>query len=126
LSATYTIVSRPTGFTSVTFCSAVRELSDFVAHREKDRGSLKTYVRHVVTYAEALVTKNATQLKVGVVHSAAAFRESLNTTLTKFNLAPLDPDVTDDVLACVMSLLQEVRLFHKGGRNRSPWTRAPQ
>jgi hypothetical protein len=94
--------------------SPVRELSDFVAHREKDRGSLKTYVHHVLTYGEALVAKRAAQVQIDVVHSAAAFRDSLNATLAKFNLAPFNPDVTDDVLACVMSLLQEVRLFHKG------------
>ena len=94
--------------------SPVRELSDFVAHREKDRGSLKTYVHHVLTYGEAVVAKRAAQVQIGVVHSAAAFRDSLNATLAKFKLSPLNPDVTDDVLACVMSLLQEVRLFHNG------------
>jgi hypothetical protein len=93
--------------------SPVRELSDFVAHREKDRGSLKTYVHHVVAYGEALVKKTAAQLKIDVVHSADAFRESLNIALAQFQLAPLARDVTDDVLACVMSLLQDVRLFHK-------------
>lgn len=94
--------------------SPVRELSDFVAHREKDRGSLKTYVHHVVAYGEALVTKKAAQLKIDVVHSTVAFRDSLNIALEKFKLAPLESDVTNDVLACVMSLLQDVRVFHKG------------
>jgi hypothetical protein len=93
--------------------SPVRELSDFVAHREKDRGSLKTYVHHVITYGEALVKGTAAQLKIDVVHSAAAFCESLNFTLEKFKLAALASDVTDDILACVMSLLQDVRLFHE-------------
>jgi hypothetical protein len=93
--------------------SPIRELSDFVAHREKDRGSLKTYVHHVVAYGEALVSKTAARLNVNVVHSAEAFRESLNVTLAQFTLAPLARHVTDDVLACVMSLLQDVRLFHK-------------
>lgn len=92
--------------------SPVRELSDFVAHREKDRGSLKTYVHHVVAYGEALLKKTAAQLKIDVVHSARAFGDSLNLALAQFNLAPLAGDVTDDVLACVMSLLQDVRLFH--------------
>jgi hypothetical protein len=92
--------------------SPVRELSDFVAHREKDRGSLKTYVHHVVAYGEALVNKATAQLKIDVVHPAEAFRESLNVTLAQFKLAPLARNVTDDVLACVMSLLQDIRLFH--------------
>jgi hypothetical protein len=38
--------------------SPVRELSNFVAHREKDRGSLKTYVHYVLTYGEAVVAKD--------------------------------------------------------------------
>ncbi len=93
--------------------SPVRELSDFVAHREKDRGSLKTYVHHVVAYGEALVNKTAAHLKIDVVHSAQAFRESLNLALAQFKLAALASDFTDDVLACVMSLLQDVRLLHE-------------
>jgi hypothetical protein len=36
---------------------ASAELSDVVAHREKDRGPLKTYVHHVLTYGEAVVAK---------------------------------------------------------------------
>ena len=94
--------------------SPVRELSDFVAHREKDRGALKTYVHHVLTYCNAVVAKRAAQVQIGAVHSAAAFRDSLNATLAKFKLTPLDSDVTNDLLACVMSLLQDVRLFHNG------------
>lgn len=94
--------------------SPVRELSDFVAHREKDRGVLKTYVYHVLEYGKAVLAEKAAQVQIGVVHSAAAFHDSLNTTLEKVMLAPLGPDVTDDLLACIMSLLQEVKLFHAG------------
>jgi len=92
----------------------MRELSDFVAHREKDRGALKTYVHHVLTYCDAVVAKRAAQVQIGAVHSAVAFRDSLNATLAKFKLTPLNSDVTNDLLVCVMSLLQDVRLFHNG------------
>jgi hypothetical protein len=92
--------------------SPVRELSDFVAHREKDRGSLKTYVHHVVAFGEALVKNTAAQLKINAVHSAEDFCQSLNAVLGRFNLSPLARDIADDVLTCVMSLLQDVRLFH--------------
>jgi len=94
--------------------SAVRELSDFVAHREKDRGSLKKYVQHVVAYGEAMQTGKAARVEIDVVFSAADFADSLNTVLRKFALGALEREVTDDVLACVMSLLQDVRLFHQG------------
>jgi hypothetical protein len=95
--------------------SAVRDLSDFVAHRERDRGLLKDYVHRVLNYAEAAVdNKRAAQVQVGAVHSATEFHDSLNATLARFDLSPLDLHVTNDVLACIMSLLQEVRLIHNG------------
>ena len=54
----------------------VKELSDFVAHREKDRGSLKTYVQHVLTYCDAVVAQREGQVQIGVVHSVATFRDT--------------------------------------------------
>lgn len=90
--------------------SPVRELADFVAHREKDRGSLKTYVHHAVRYGEALVNGTAASLKIEVVHTRDAFRKSLNDVLGHFRLAEFLVELSDDVLACVMSLLQDVRL----------------
>lgn len=93
--------------------SAVRELADFVAHREKDRGSLKAYVHHVVKYGEALVNGTAASLKIDVVHSADDFHGSLNAVLGTFGLAAVPREISDDVLACVMSLLQDVRLVHE-------------
>ena len=92
--------------------SPVRELGDFVAHREKDRGALKKYVQHVAAYLEAAAKKKPAQMKIESVHSRAAFRDSLNAVFARFGLPPLAADLTDDVLTCVMSLLQDVRLFH--------------
>ena len=92
--------------------SPVRELGDFIAHREKDRGALKKYVQHVAAYLEAAAKKNPAQIKIESVHSSAAFHDSLNGVFTRFSLPPLSADLTDDVLTCVMSLLQDVRLFH--------------
>jgi hypothetical protein len=94
--------------------SPLRELSDFIAHREKDRGALKAYVKHVVDYVDALVTNTSGLLKIDVVHTREAFRESLNATLSEYDLAPLDEDLSDDVLTCAMSLLQAVRLIDSG------------
>lgn len=92
--------------------SPVRELGDFIAHREKDRGALKNYVQHVVRYVEAVAHKTSGQAKIEVVHSSGAFHDSLNIVLSKLELAALTTNEADSILVCVMSLLQDVRVFH--------------
>jgi len=94
--------------------TAVRELGDFIAHREKDRGALKKYVHHVTAYVEAATKNKPAQVKVEPVYSSAEFRDSLNTSFAGFGLPQVSPDLTDDVLICIMSLLQDVRIFHMG------------
>ncbi|MGE3979577.1 MAG: hypothetical protein AB7F94_18630 [Nitrospira sp.] len=93
--------------------SAVRELGDFVAHREKDRGALKKYVQHMNAFVEAAVKNGPAQMKVKPVYSSAEFRDSLNTSFARFGLPQVSPDLTDDVLICIMSLLQDVRIVHR-------------
>jgi hypothetical protein len=90
--------------------SPVRELSDFIAHREKDRGTLKTYMEDVVRY----IRKGTERVSTHPIHSATDFKYSLNATLIAFNLSSLDSNLTNDVLTCIMSLLQDVRLMHDG------------
>jgi hypothetical protein len=96
--------------------STLRELADFVAHREKDRGALQRYVKHVFDYLEALKKGTEARLRVATVHSPQEFCDSVNAALVKFDLVPLPRDVTDDAFVCVMSLLQEVRLIHNGSQ----------
>lgn len=93
--------------------SPVRELADFIAHREKDRGALKKYVQHVVAYGQALANGTAGQLKIDPVFTAAAFRDSLNSVLAGLSIPVFPNGLADDVLACAMSLLQDVRIFHE-------------
>jgi len=90
--------------------SPVRELSDFIAHREKDRGTLKTYMHDVARY----VRKETQRVSTNRMHSATDFKYSLNATLIAFKLSPLDSNLTNDVLTCIVSLLQDVRLMHDG------------
>lgn len=94
--------------------SAIRKLGDFVAHREKDRGALKKYVHHVTAFVEAAAKNRPAQVNVEPVYSSADFCDSLNTSFAGFGLPQVSPDLTDDVLICIMSLLQDVRIFHKG------------
>jgi hypothetical protein len=93
--------------------SPVRELADFIAHREKTLGKVKDYVHHVVAYGQALANGTAAQLKIDPVFTAAAFRDSLNSVLAGLSIPVFPNGRTDDVLACTMSLLQDVRLIHE-------------
>ena len=94
--------------------SPMRELGDFVAHREKDRGALKAYVQHVVAYGEALRSNTQAELKINPIHSAQDFSASLGAVLKTVGVRPLSQGVTKDVFVCAMSLLQDVRLYHNG------------
>jgi hypothetical protein len=93
--------------------SPVRELADFIAHREKDRGALKKYVQHAVAYGEALATGTPGQLKVDPVYTAGVFRDSLNSVLGNLSISAFSTELADDILVCTMSLLQDVRIFHQ-------------
>jgi hypothetical protein len=93
--------------------SALRELADFVAHREKDRGSLQRYVQHVVAYGKALETNTPAELRINAVHTADEFFRSLNAALARFELPALERNTADDVLMGAMSILQDVRLIHE-------------
>jgi hypothetical protein len=93
--------------------SPLRELCDYIAHRDKDRGPIRDYVKHVLDYCKALRSKQSATLAVDVVHTPKSFRSSMNEVLRKYGLSTFDEATANDVLACIMSILQEVRLFHK-------------
>lgn len=91
----------------------MRELGDFIAHREKTLGKIKEYVQHVVAYGQVYANGTAAQLKIDPVFTAAAFLDSLNAVLAGLSIPAFSPELADDALACTMSLLQDVRLFHE-------------
>jgi len=92
----------------------VREFADFVAHRERDRGALHRYLQKLHAFKEAFVNNRHGQIAVDFVHSFADFRSDLDATMERLALEQLSPRVSADVFACILSLLQGVRLSDRG------------
>ena len=90
--------------------SPLRELGDFVAHRERDRGILQRYLRHVCEFRDAFLAGLPAILHSEVIFSLKDLHATLTSTLQRFDLPSLNEAQTGDLLACAMSILQQVRL----------------
>ncbi len=90
---------------SATPASPVRELADFIAHRERDRGVVHAYI---VANGRAQATKRYKELVDRVVFSPIDIVNSLNACLRRESIDPLPGAVAADITFCVMSLLQGV------------------
>lgn len=91
--------------------SSVRELGDFVAHRERDRGLLQRYIQHVCDFRDAYLAGKAATLHSAVIFDVPSLGASLADTLGRFGLQPLNKPQVCDLLACAMCILQAVQLY---------------
>jgi len=87
--------------------SAVRELGDFIAHREKDRGLLKSALDRLKAFVQGSGERTLT---VQPILTASALCASLNRIFGTSGLALFDDTDADDILVAAMCLLQDVQL----------------
>jgi len=92
--------------------SAVYEFANFVAHREKDRGHIRDYLHQTKSKLDKLGQINTT-LVIKPVFSVEQIGTSLNGALSQISLSPLDHSRIEQVVLCVISLLQHVRIVQK-------------
>jgi hypothetical protein len=85
--------------------SPVRELADFIAHRERDRGVVHGYI---VANGRAHAAKRYSQVLDRVVFSPSELVDSANSCLRRQALPALPDAIGSDLTFCVMSLLQDV------------------
>jgi len=84
--------------------SLVEEFGDFVAHREKDRGLLKSSMKSAMS---ALVNKTEVdfpQINTSEIHNA------LNGTFKSLGLQEIDERLANQITVCLISLLQFVKV----------------
>jgi hypothetical protein len=94
--------------------SAVYEFANFIAHREKDRGHIHAYLDRTKRLLDQL-GKQSGVLEIKPVFSKAEISHSINQVLQHIGLPSFEESHIDQILVCIMSLLQEVRILDRKG-----------
>jgi hypothetical protein len=89
----------------------VRELGDFVAHRERDRGVLHRYLQHLCEFRDALLAGRRATLRSATIFDTADLHGAFASVLNQFDLPPLSEAQVSDLLVCAMCILQQVQLM---------------
>ena len=86
--------------------SHIMEFSDFVAHRERDRGLLQEFLKCF----QCVLCGNSNNLNVKSVVTNKQIRDSFNEVFRKINLPEFSDELANQVTACIISLLQSVKI----------------
>lgn len=90
----------------------INELSDFIAHRDKDRGYIKNYLKETKSKFENIGKKD----DVIVIEEVFSFKEiksGVNGILKQIGFEELTNEQINDFILCIISILQQVRITHK-------------
>ena len=93
--------------------SPLHEISDFIAHREKDRGKIHRYLSKCRKEAIKATKKKPYKLIIKEVFSEEQLTSSINEVFNKYNFKEIDNKTGAAIMLCVMSLLQNVKLIEK-------------
>ena len=89
----------------------VRELGDFIAHREKVKGTTHRYVCQIREAVQAVAEKRGFPFSVGPAFNIEALKSSIDEHLTIAGAETLRPEHANSLMTCAMSLLQDVTLL---------------
>ncbi|MCT4787614.1 hypothetical protein ACFQO8_06260 [Exiguobacterium aestuarii] len=88
----------------------IREMGDFIAHREKSKGDIKDYLERNENILINL-GKAAGTMKIDDVFSFKQIRNGINNFFTTNGLTKLSNETINCIILCMISILQEVKLF---------------
>ena len=108
---TFLIVLRPYSQKG----SPVYEFSNFVAHRERDRGYIYDYLLTSKSFFNQIGTKLGDIHELKSVFTEKEIHDSIDTVVTGFGLAPISDEVSYALQLCIISLLQDVTISDKAG-----------
>jgi hypothetical protein len=92
----------------------IRELGDFVAHRERDRGRVHRYLTEMKSVLDQRETKGGV-LRVREVFSERQLADALDKECARHALAPLEPASHARVQFATLSMLQGVAMVDRAG-----------
>ena len=95
--------------------SPVYEFSNFVTHRDKDRGHIYDYLLSSKSFFNKLGTELGDIHELKSVFTEQEIHASFNDVLANLGLASLSDEVAQGIQLCVISLLQEVKISDKTG-----------
>lgn len=87
----------------------IREMGDFIAHREKSRGYVKDYLErneHILLN----LGKIDAVMKIEDVFSFKEIRNGFNSFFLSNGFTKLSNDIINDLILCIISILQDVKL----------------
>ena len=91
----------------------VREVADFIAHREKDRGLIHKYILKSRTEFNKAYKNQSYQLTVKEVFSEEELLDSINKTLNKLGFDEFPTSLSPILMLCVISLMTRIKIIIK-------------
>jgi hypothetical protein len=95
--------------------SPVYEFSNYVAHREKDRGHIYDYLLSSKSFFNQIGTKLGDIHELKSVFTEQELHTSFNAVFKDLGLTPLSNEVAQGIQLCIISLLQDVKISDKAG-----------
>lgn len=92
----------------------IKELGDFIVHRENCTGYVKTFFDECKQIINNL--GKGKKQKIENMFSFKEIRNGFNTLFTEHGLEKLPPEVINDFILCIISLLQNVKLLSENGK----------
>lgn len=89
--------------------NCIRELGDFIAHREKSKGFVKNYLEETERILNNLGNENIV-MKIDNVFSFKEIRSGFNLLFQKNDYSKIPSDIINDLILCIISLLQDVKI----------------
>lgn len=87
----------------------IHELTDFIDHREKNTGFAKEYLDACKDIINNL-GKEKVRRKIENIFSFKEIRNGFNTLFQQLGYEKLPPDIINDFIICMISLLQDVKI----------------
>ncbi|QUW22314.1 hypothetical protein JSQ81_01600 [Sporosarcina sp. Marseille-Q4063] len=88
---------------------AIKELAEFIAHREKSTGYAKEYLDKCKEIINNL-GKEKNRRKIENIFSFKEIRNGFNALFQQLGLEKLPLDIINDFIICMISLLQDVKI----------------
>ena len=95
--------------------SPVYEFANFIAHRERDKGYIKEYLE-TTKYKLDNLGKINTILEIRPIFTIKEIEKSFNDVFVKIGKQPTSSDIMNDILLCIIMLLQDIKILDKKGR----------